>query len=660
MKQITVLDVRSTGFLLAGIGLSLLPHLGRLPLWFAALMVAVGIWRYVATARGWRLPHLAIRITLVGLVIAGIYLHFGTLIGRDAGVALLVVMLILKLLELKQRRDVMVLLLLCYFTLSTHFLYDQSIWLALYVALVTWFIFALHINLTQDQRGRLVENGRYALKLIAQALPLALILFLLFPRVPGPIWGLPLDAYSNMTGLSDEMSPGSISNLGQSDTIAFRASFEGELPEFELRYWRGPILWETDGRRWYNIDAKSNYTASSLQDLYVEELNDPVGYTVTLEPHNKRWLFALDIAGFAPDFATLTSDYQLIADKRIRERVRYEMISYTRYNTGRLTLYEIQRALRLPRYTNPQAVALGRSLRKQFGKDDEVIVAQMLQHYRNQPFVYTLTPPLLNSDNPVDQFLFESQKGFCEHYAASFVTVMRAAAIPARVVTGYQGGELNPVGNYLVVRQRDAHAWAEVWIKDRGWIRVDPTAAVAPERVEQSIESSQQQEGEAIRFGDSEPGTIANWLKQLQYGTDSLNNAWNQWVLGFDQQAQSRMLEQLGVKISSWRDIVPLLLYTVLALLALAALLTFMPKRRHTDSTQSAYNRFCRKLARKGLRRGPSESPSDFARRVIEARPDLQQPVERITATYTALRYGRHSGEGQQKRMKRLVSAFKP
>ncbi|HGX91911.1 MAG TPA: DUF3488 domain-containing protein, partial [Candidatus Tenderia sp.] len=199
MSQMTVLDVRSTAFLLAGIGLSVAPHLGRLPLWFAALMVAVGVWRYVATARGWRLPHLAVRVALVGLVIAGIYIHFGTLIGRDAGVALLVVMLILKLLELKQRRDVMVLILLCYFTLSTHFLYDQSIWLAVYVAVVTWFIFTLHINLTQDQRGKLGENGRCALKLIAQALPLALVLFLLFPRIPGPIWGLPLDAYSNLT-----------------------------------------------------------------------------------------------------------------------------------------------------------------------------------------------------------------------------------------------------------------------------------------------------------------------------------------------------------------------------------------------------------------------------------------------------------------------------
>ncbi len=660
MNQMTVLDVRSTAFLLAGIGLSVAPHLGRLPLWFAALMVAVGVWRYVATARGWRLPHLAVRVALVGLVIAGIYIHFGTLIGRDAGVALLVVMLILKLLELKQRRDVMVLILLCYFTLSTHFLYDQSIWLAVYVAVVTWYIFTLHINLTRDQRGKLGENGRYALKLIAQALPLALVLFLLFPRIPGPIWGLPLDAYSNLTGLSDEMTPGSISNLGQSETIAFRASFREGLPPFDLRYWRGPILWETDGRRWYNIDAKSHYTSSSLLDVHVEELADPVEYTVTLEPHNKRWLFALDIAGFAPDFATLTSDYQLIAGQRVRERVRYEMVSYTRYNTGRLTLYEIQRALRLPRYANPRTVALGKSLRRQLGKDDQAIVEEVLQRYRNQPFIYTLTPPLLQGDNPVDEFLFESRKGFCEHYASSFVTVMRAAGIPARVITGYQGGELNTVGNYLIVRQRDAHAWAEVWIRHRGWVRVDPTAAVAPERVEQSIETAQQENGEAIRFHDAESGTLSNWLKQLQYSADSMNNAWNQWVLGFDQQTQNRLLEKFGLEVSSWRDIVPVLVYVVLTLLALTTLITFIPKRQRLDPAQSSYRRFCHKLARKGLRREANEAPSDYARRVILARPDLKQSVETITSVYTALRYGPHSSDSHHKRMKKLVSEFKP
>ena len=662
MSQMTVLDVRSTAVLLVGIGLSLGPHLSRLPLWFAALMVAVGIWRHVATARGWRLPHLAIRVTLVVGVIGGIYAHFGTLIGRDAGVALLVVMLILKLLELKQRRDVMVLLLLCYFTLSTHFLYDQSIWLALYIAVVTWFIFTLHINLTQDQRGRLGDSAKYALKLIAQATPLALVLFLLFPRVPGPIWGLPLDAYSNMTGLSDEMSPGAISNLGQSDRIAFRAAFKSEeLPPFEQRYWRGPILWETDGRRWYNIDAKNNYTSSALLDLYVEELSDPVEYTVTLEPHNKRWLFALDIAAFAPDFATLTSDYQLIAGRRIRERVRYEMISYTRYNTGRLTLYEIQRALRLPRHLNPQAVALGKALRQQFGQDDAAIIEQMLKIYRSEPFIYTLTPPLLTSDNPVDEFLFGSRKGFCEHYASSFVTVMRAAGISSRVVTGYQGGELNPVGNYLVVRQRDAHAWAEVWLKNRGWVRIDPTAAVAPERIEQSIETSSQEDGQAIRFDDANAGTITTWLKQLQYSSDSLNNAWNQWVLGFDRQTQSKMLENLGVQVSSWRDIVPVLVYVVLLLLAVTTLITFLlPRGKRIDSTQLIYRHFCKKLARKGFQRGENEAPDDFAQRVIRTRPDLKQSVEAITSLYTDLRYGTDTNERQHHRLKKLVSAFRP
>ena len=661
MSYKTVLDLRSTALLLGGIGLTLAPHLGRLPFWFSGLLAAISLWRYVATSHGWRLPPLVVRVFIVGLAIVGIYHHFGTLVGRDAGVALLVVMLILKLLELKKRRDVMVVLLLCYFALSTHFLYTQSLWLAAYIAVVAWLLISLHIYLTQEQGeggGKLKRDLLFGAKLVAQAVPLALVVFLLFPRASGPLWGLPQDVYASMTGLSDEMTPGAISNLGQSDAIAFRVAFKGELPKPEQRYWRGPVFWETDGRTWRNADAMSNYAAATTTRARFDQFSNPVQYTITLEPSNKRWLFALDLPAISPDLGNLTADFQIIARRRVRERSRYEMLSYLDYNTGLLSPYEHQRALRLPRNKNPRAIALGRELRQKYGNPRD-IVRQMLLIYREQPFVYTLTPPLLQGSSPVDQFLFTTRKGFCEHYSSSFVTVMRAAGVPARVVTGYQGGELNPMGDYLIVRQRDAHAWAEVWLEGEGWVRIDPTAAVAPERIEQSIEPGQQQQGEAIRFKEH-TGPLAEWMKQVRFGVDTINNSWNQWVLGFDRSAQRKMLSELGVTITNWREMVPILMAAVLTVLALAALFTFLPKRQHRDPVVTIYDRFCQKLARQGFARQPAESPSEFAARVGRGRPDLKATVDRITSLYLALRYGPQKSALHLTHFKQAVTKFKP
>ncbi len=655
MSDRTVLDRHATALLLGGMGLALLPHLGRLPLWFSALLVGVGAWRFGATARGWRAPGLVWRVAIVGTAIFGIHQQFGTLVGRDAGVALLVVMMILKLLELRQRRDVMVLILLSYFALSTHFLYDQSIGLALYVGLATAAILTLHIHLTQRPEGRLRQSAGPALRLLLQALPLALVLFLLFPRIPGPIWGLPQEALSNMTGLSDQMTPGSITNLGRSDEIAFRVAFEGAVPAPQLRYWRGPVLWDTDGRGWRNLDGGRLFDGATVLEPRLVEAADPVDYTVTLEPSNKRWLLTLDIATVAPDIGRLTPDFYAIAPQPLRERVRYRVRSHTRYNTGPPTFYQIQRGLRLPAGRNPRAVALGRSLRQRFD-DEGAIVEALLKHFREQPFVYTLSPPLLDGPDPVDRFLFESREGFCEHYAAAFVTVMRAAGVPARVVTGYQGGELNPVGDYLIVRQRDAHAWAEVWLRGRGWVRVDPTAAVAPERVEQGLAEGEAGERGAIRFSGTERDVVGRWLRQLRFGADSLNNAWNQWVLGFDREAQRKLLERLGLRVSHWRDLLaPLAAAVALVLLVSALFILRRERGPGPDPAAAAYARFCHKMARRGLVRRPDESPGDFARRVAAAEPELKREVERITALYQACRYGARPGPESLRRLREAV-----
>ncbi len=659
MNHITVIDHRGLIWLLGAISLAVLPHITHLPIWFAILMLAIGIWRYFAGVHNWRLPNLIIRFILVSSAMAGIYLNFGTLFGRDAGVALLAIMLAMKLLELKQRRDVLVIIFLIYFTLSTHFLYDQSLPITAYVAAVTFLVIGLHLHLSQGQqlalKSCLKQSGRIAL----QALPLALILFLLFPRIPGPLWGLPNDAHSGMTGLSDQMSPGNISALGQSDKVAFRVEFKNEIPKPALRYWRGPVLWDTDGRNWRNIDGAYGYSNLSGIGPTVTAVDHPVEYTVTLEPHNRHWLFGLDIAAAAPEGAHLTSDYQILAAKPVQKLRRYAMMSYTRYNTGPIDAHAKRRALALPPDSNPRAVALGQELRLML-QDNQAIIQAMLDRYRQSKFIYTLTPPLLTSNNPIDQFIFETQRGFCEHFASSFTVVMRAAGIPTRVVTGYQGGEMNAIGNYMIIRQMDAHAWTEVWLENRGWVRVDPTAAVAPERIESGTEFVTHDEDGAILFNLSERSAITRSLVNLRNRIDALNNAWNQWVLGFDKKSQFELLTKLGADVKNMQQLVFIIVIAVVATLALTILILMLPKRKSLDPNQQLYQQFCRKLAKKGLSRHNNESAQNYCQRVSQQRPDLAQEVTFITTLYNTQRYGANPSEKHLLRLKKQVSKFRP
>lgn len=478
-----------------------------------------------------------------------------------------------------------------------------------------------------------------------------LLLFVLFPRIPGPIWGLPKDAHGGVTGLSDSMNPGSISDLGQSDAVAFRASFEGgEMPPANRLYWRGPVLWDTDGRRWTG-DRRLELDATPPP---VTPLGPALAYTLTLEPHQQRFLLALDLPGAAPPGARLGRDFQLWSDQPVRDRLRYSMRAWPDYRVDALSAVERQRALALPVGQHPRSRALAREWRAQAASDDEVVQFALL-HFREQPFVYTLSPPLLTGD-VVDEFLFLSQRGFCEHYAAAFTVLMRAAGVPTRVVTGYQGGERNPLGDYLLVRQRDAHAWAEVWLDGRGWVRVDPTAAVAPIRVEQGMQAALPDSvgaGSVLGLEGSAPMLAA--VKQLSQIWDTVNNSWNQWVLGYGPARQAELMARLGFGRLDWRWLGIALLVTVA--LVLAAVVAWLLRGRRPDPVLRAYRRLCGKLSRAGLPRRPCEGPRDYAARVVAARPDLRAPLLPLVDEYVAVRYGGIAGDARH--FARAVAGFR-
>ncbi len=647
-------------WLLAALLMVVLPHVPRLPLTVTALFLIFISWRYCVCAYAWPCPKKVIRILLAGVAIATVYTTYGNLMGRDPGIALLVTMLGVKLLEMDSHRDVYITVLIGYFLVITHFLYSQSILTALYMFTVVIVITGSLIDLNrQHQQGATVigANLRLSASLLAQASPFMVVFFILFPRIGSPLWGLPSDAYGGTTGLGDSMSPGQISQLSQSDRVAFRVKFDGPPPPPSQRYWRGPVFWHTDGRRWQPKHPRQRESKRNPPPF--TPIGDPVSYTVTLEAHKRRWLYALDLPITVPEFSNITADYQLHAIQDIKQRVRYQVVSHPSYHMDDLSAAQRRRALQLPRGTNTKTAALGRAWRNEFEKD-YVIVNQALAMYAMQPFIYTLTPPLLSMDNPTDMFLFETKKGFCEHYASSFTMLMRAAGVPARVVTGYQGGELNPVGNYLIVRQRDAHAWAEVWLEGRGWVRVDPTAAVAPERVEMSINNVAQREGDSVQFELPESAAVRAIVEQLRLSWDAVNNSWNQWILNYNQVQQRNFLAKLGLGIESWKGMVTALTISVTGLIMLVAGYILLQRFHAADPVTTLWLRYCRKLARRGINRRPAEGPRDFAHRVALLRPDLKPQSDLISDLYITLRYSPQPTENDVSVLRHRVREFRP
>ncbi len=641
-------------WLLAALAWTLVPHLSRLPLWITVLAFSMGFMRLVIYRRNMRLPPrwIVLFIAVAGTV--GVFAQYGTLLGKNAGVALLTLMLAFKLLELRRLRDTMLVIFLGYFLVITNLFFSQEILLALYLLVAVWMLTATLMELTHPDT-EVLSTLKYSGQLLLQALPVMLVLFLLFPRVSGPLWGLPKDAASGTTGLSDSMEPGSISQLSQSNAVAFRVDFDRDIPTSRQRYWRGPVFWYTNGRRWRpkGIRPEANEQVTTYRTD-----GTPVQYTVTLEPHQQLWLFALDLPVQVETAHRVTDDYQVLAKEKIRDVRRYRATSYLEYTTPDLAPGSRRRALQLPNNVSHRTRQLVHRWMATARHPREV-VNQALQHFHNQPYVYTLNPPLLGG-NPVDEFLFETRRGFCEHYAAAFTTLMRVAGIPTRIVTGYQGGEINPIGNYLIVRQSDAHAWAEVHLPGEGWVRVDPTAAVAPQRIEMGINNVLQEVGAPVRF----QLPASNWLikarDQIRYLWDGVQNGWNRWVLGYGPELQRRFLELVGLGSLGWQGIALTLLTVVALLLGWVAYTLLKRDHQRPDPLLECYQHFCNLLATKGVARKAHEGPMDYAARVSEAYPEMRHKVTLITRLYVALRYGSRPQAEWLRTLQQQVREFRP
>jgi len=605
-ESTALLDRHARGWTLASTALALLPLLLQLPPILAGTIAATALLTAVVSRRG--LLPMPLRLLLVIAMLALIYLQMGARPGRDTGCALLAAMLAIKSSELRSLRDARSLLGFALFAPFAAFLLDQGP-LTTVLATLAGTCALLALQRLAQAEGQatpppLPAQLRGVARLLLLGLPLAMATFWLFPRLSQPLWGLPERAVAR-PGLSDSMEPGQWLDLMADDAPALRAQFNGPVPDADQRYWRGPVLTRFDGRRWER-DRRSEQDTPATVEPGAQRWD----YTIDYEPTDRRQLVALDLPGGAPPGTRLDADHSLVSERPLAALTRWHLQSSPpRVFAPTLSRWQRQVALQLPADLNPRTAALARQWRAAAGADDAALIRRSLEWIRAE-FAYSLDTPLPGR-NAVDEFLFEQKVGFCEHFSSAFVVLMRNAGVPARVVTGFAGGVRNPLGDYWVVRRMDAHAWAEVWLEGRGWVRVDPTAAVAPERIYDTLEN---------RLGVGAGGAELAWLQTGQT-LDWLRRGWNDLVLSFDASRQQQLLRPFGVP-----DLKPSQLiagFALVALLVLGAMAWVLARgERERDPLLRAWHRLGRRYARLGLGREPAEPALDWARRVDAQRPD--------------------------------------
>jgi protein-glutamine gamma-glutamyltransferase len=620
------------------------PHVGRIPPWVLAVYLLAALWRIMVYRGVWSFPSRLLKTLLIVSGTAGVFVSFGTLVGLEPTVALLLIAFAFKLIELATRKDAYVLLFLAYFICLLQYLFSQDMPVVLYsminILLVTTALVALHQpGQHQFNRSTVVLAGT----MLMQAIPLMLVMFFLFPRI-GPLWSVPLQGHSAKTGVSDFMRPGDVSNLSQSADVAFRVEFDGEIPPVSEMYWRGLVFSVTEGGAWRSLKLDEIPRGQSLSRKPYPD-GDPLNYSIILEPTQQSWLYSLGYARSYTAGVIPTIDFRLHSITPVREELQYRVSSWTAV-TRELELSDWRRTVetRLPADENPRTRELVRRLRPKVSSDAQ-FVDSVLARFNQQEYVYTLQPPRLRGEHTVDQFLFETREGFCEHFASSFVVMMRAAGIPARVVAGYQGGEVNPVNRTVIIHQFDAHAWAEVWLQGQGWVRVDPTGAVAPGRIRWGLETAMSHEGSFLSNNPLSPLRFRNidWLNQMRLRYDALTYRWQKWVIGFDGDRQLELLGRVLGEASRQAFAIVILGVFTLVLLPVAISLLYRRRTHRLTALDKSYLDFCDRLARRGVQRQAGETADAFGDRAISELPQLAGQIRQVTRMYSRLAYGGHA-----------------
>jgi transglutaminase-like putative cysteine protease len=660
-------DTRDTLFLLAVIAWVIAPHAAHLPLWCSALAAGVLLWRALLAWQNKPLPGLAWRVLLLAAAMLGTWLSHQSLAGREGGVTLAVVLLCLKTLELRARRDAFVVFFFGFFIIITHFLFGQSLLLALAMLLGLWGLLAAVVNAHMPAgRPPLAVPIKTAGRLMLLGAPIMAALFMLFPRFT-PLWGIPSDQAAGKTGLSDSMQVGQVAELALDERIAFRIQFDGAAPPKNALYFRGPVLSEFDGHKWLMDSSLPprpplGLLGNQLQGG-VQGLGTIYRYEITQEPNYRPWLLALEAPIALQDLSERpvwqSADLQLLMRRPASDLLRYRASSQVQYRYDlHLGQWRQQQLASLPAGSNPRTVAWAQNWwqnaqaqQPQAGKS--TLAQQFAQHLlatlHDENYRYTLAPGLYGQHS-ADEFWFDKKEGFCEHIASSFVIAMRAVGVPARIVTGYQGAEQNTVDGYWVVRNSDAHAWAEIWLQGQGWLRYDPTGAIAPWRVDlqqRRLAAPPTALGQAV---GAVVGT--NLLQKMRGVWDASNNTWNQWVLNYSQTRQLDILKKIGFDSPSWQSLVQAL-GVLLAIAALAAGLVGYWHQRQTDPWLRLWADARARLAKQGVGSAAHETPRQLVARVPHA--DWQNWLLQLEA----LRYRPHAGGDMAGQMAGQIKALR-
>jgi len=616
-------------FLLLSIGLITFPHVNHIPLPIFAAFYLLLSWRFICIWQKNYLPNKALLLVVTTAAIFLLYQQYHSFLGRDAGTSLFVLALALKLLEIKKQRDLYLVNYLAFIVATSQFLFQQSILMAIYILLVTSVLLATLVSIN-SQKPKTIPALKTAAIIIFQALPISIILFVFFPRVEAPRWMMFGQQNSAKTGLSNSLEPGAISQLGLSDELVFRVKFEDELPPRNKLYWRGPVYSYTDGKKWSELKTAVKKHTKALLSYSGKKYQ----YTLMMEPQDKDWVFALDMPSAFPQQLKQNAQYQLINSKNNNKRAEYKISSYTQYNTGTINQQSYQDNIQLPDTPSDKLTQLVTRLHG-FDQQAEYYIQSVLKYFRVNKFYYTLKPPLMG-DQPIETFLFDKRYGFCSHYATAFVYLMRIAGIPARVVGGYQGGAFNQAGHFLEIKQANAHAWAEVWLKGKGWTRFDPTAAIAPERIEQDIDIDQQIATGLINFAPNINGRLP-WMKQARQMWSTIDYSWQRWVINYSTENQSKFLSSFG--LNTIKSIVYWLLACISIVTCLLAWVILKHKKVELTEEVKLYQLFCKKMSAIGLDKHNSETVQSFCKRIQKQRPDLAKKAIKITMIFTRLHY---------------------
>ena len=609
---------------------SLAPHVPYLAIWITLAFLCCAVWRYSIEKKRRMLPSRWVRGGLAFLCLIGVFGTYSSISGVGPGSALLAIMAALKLLETRKRRDQFVLLFISIFLVMSSLLREQHLWSLPYLLGSTLIILTAWLRVSAGDSETTKQSFATGGRLLMYAAPLAIAMWVFFPRLASPFWSVPIDTSRAMSGLSDTMSPGDISSLSMSDAVAFRVQFDGKIPEARDRYWRGLVMTRFNGRTWTGSEPLMDRNAVSE----IIERGEPVSYEITLEPTRQQWVFAMDLPKiWSLDRTFMGPQQQLSRITPIEQRVSYNVVSYPEYILQTdLSAMSRQWYTSVPDSGNTQSKELALKMRAAAGSDSAFIDA-VLAKFHVEEYFYTLQPPALGS-NSIDRFLFDTRQGFCEHYASAFAFMMRSAGIPTRIILGYQGGEINPMGGHLIVRQSDAHAWTEVWLERYGWYRVDPTAAVAPERIEYGTRGAEL-EGLGESWGFSTPSKL---LQNLTMTWDALNAKWNDWVLGYGPETQNKFMNWLGMDDPNWRKMLLTLVCSVVGLiLAISGLMMLRYRAPPRDRASVLFGRFVKKT---GLQQLIGETAQQFVHRATSEGAVADAAAASVTGAYHDARYG--------------------